>query len=175
MVEAVTPPNPAGARSNGPDPTLLTIDSIRREITMLENLFDTRLLGMEDLIAARLLRIDQLLDRSEGQRIEQKNDTNAAVDAALASQKEATAKMEKSISDQIASLRANFETEIRSVHQTSADQKEALTRLESMKAGVLEQRTEGRAMSGTVTAVVGVGVSVILVLIAIAGVLGATT
>lgn len=164
MVEATTPPNPAGSgnpnagsyRAPIPDPTLLTIDSIRREITMLENLFDTRLDAAESLVKARLERIDHLLQRSEEQRVEQKKDTKDAVDAALESQKEATAKMERSISDQISSLRSNFETEIRTLQTGRNENREAITKLESTQQGGREQRTESRAITSGQVALFGV-------------------
>lgn len=57
MVEATTPPNPADPsdeRRSTPDPTLLTIDSIRREITMLTELFNTRLDGMKELVNTQI-------------------------------------------------------------------------------------------------------------------------
>lgn len=176
MVEAVTPPNPADPADKTrtvPDPTLLTIDSIRREITMLENLFDTRLNDAEKLRNERLSSVDKLMERSEEQRREQKADTAAAVTAALDSQKEATAKMEKSISDQITSLRSNFDTSLRGIQSTVADLKDRLTVLESIKVGQTEQRTDARASIGAVVGIVGGVVGLVGLIITVVLILGA--
>lgn len=102
-------------------------------------------------------------------------DTRAAVEAALNSQKEATHKMEVSVSDQITSLRENFETSIRGVHSSIADLKDRMTQLESIKQGVTEQRTEARQISAGVVAAIGVGVAVLLATLTVAGfIVGAT-
>lgn len=195
MVEATTPPNPADPsdeRRSTPDPTLLTIDSIRREITMLTELFTTRLDGMRELVNTqindaekvrnerlqsqrdlfetmiddaekirneRLNSVDALMERSEEQRREQKADTKAAVDAALDSQKEATAKMEKSISDQITSLLANFTTSIAGLAGNVSDLKDRLTVLESVKQGQVEQKAEARAITAGQIAAIGAAIA----------------
>lgn len=171
MTEAVTPPNSAGSAPpsnravvNTPDPTLLTIDSIRREIATLENLFDVRLKDAEKLRNEKFSSIDKLMDRAEELRKEQKADTKSAVDAALHAQVEATAKMERSISEQIASLRSNFETEIRGIRTVEDDLKGRMTAVESVKQGQSEQRSESRQMSSGVIATV-VGAFTILVAI----------
>jgi hypothetical protein len=142
---------------NTPDPTLLTIDSIRREIATLENLFDVRLKDAEKLRNEKFSSIDKLME-------EQKADTKSAVDAALHAQVEATAKMERSISEQIASLRSNFETEIRGIRTVEDDLKGRMTAVESVKQGQSEQRSESRQMSSGVIATV-VGAFTILVAI----------
>lgn len=170
MTEAVTPPNPAnpgGPSRADPDPTLQTIDALRREIAMLENLFDTRILDAEDLNKERFHSIDQLMERSEEQRREQKADTANAVSAALDSQKEATTKMEKSISDQISSLRGNFETEVRSIRGSLEDMKARLTTIESVKAGQVEQKQEHREISASTVAIIGAGLFLLNIIVGI--------
>lgn len=201
MAEAVTPPNPAGGNVGGPpvgggrgggrggpvdhshpvvdsspDPTLLTIDSIRREIAMQENLFDTQLTavkatieGMEKLTVERFHRVDEMMARGEDQRKEQKQDTKMAVDAALQSQIEATLKMERSISDQLASLRSNFETSIRGVQSSISDLKDRMTIIESIKQGQSEQKSEARDSQAGLYATIGLGVTLILFAITVVG------
>jgi len=173
--EAVTPPNPdqsdSGRHGNPPqsipDPTLMTIDALRREIAMLESLLNARIESNEDLTRERFHRVDQDLEHFESQRKEQKQDTKEAVDAALESQKEATAKMETSVSEQIASLRDNFETSLRGVHSNIADLKDRMTVTESVKQGIVEQRGESRAVSSTTIAALGVGIAAILAVLAV--------
>lgn len=178
MTEAVTPPNPADTsdpKRSVPDPTLLTIDALRREIAMLENLTSVRLDAAEALIQERVLRIDALMERSEEMRQEQKSDTRAAVEAALESQKEATAKMEVAVSEQIASLRSNFETAIQGVLSNVADLKDRMTALESSRQGMVEQRAETRQVSSGVVAVVGISITILLAVLTIISFIGMST
>jgi uncharacterized protein YicC (UPF0701 family) len=165
VTEAVTPPNPANANDASrsvPDPTLLTIDALRREIAMLENLVEAKINAAEKLTIERFTRIDALMDRAEEMRQEQKADTKQAVDAALDSQKEATAKMEMSVSDQLTALRANFETSLRGVQSNVADLKDRMTIAESVKQGQAEQKTEARHVSAGVIAAITFGITVLL-------------
>lgn len=172
MTAGVTPPNPEHGSTDRhrdrQDPTLMTIDSIRREIAMLENLLDTRLEAAEDLTVERFARVDALMDRAEELRREQKADTAAAVAASLEAQKESTHKMEKSISEQIGSLRGNFETEVRSIRAALEDLKARLTIMESVKQGAVEQKTETRTVTAGVYAAIGIGITVLLAILTIA-------
>jgi len=175
--EAVTPPNPdqsdSGRHGNPPqsipDPTLMTIDALRREIAMLESLLNSRIGSNEQLTRERFHRVDRDLEHFESQRKEQKQDTKEAVDAALESQKEATAKMETSVSEQIASLRDNFETSLRGVHSNIADLKDRMTITESIKQGVVEQRTESRSVTTGMVAAIGLGIALIVAVITAIG------
>jgi len=170
MPDAVTPPNPdqSGSGQHGappqsvPDPTLMTIDALRREIAMLENLLTSRIDAESELTRERFHRVDQTMDRGEGQRQEQKADTKAAVDAALASQKEATAKMESATGSQLASLRDNFATSIAAVQSNVADLKDRMTILESVNHGMTAQRSESRQVNAGTVAAIGVGVAILV-------------
>ena len=168
MPEAVTPPNPdhAGPAGQAPDPTLMTIDALRREITMLESLIDARLEADEALTVERIRRVDALMDRAEEMRQEQKLDTRAAVEAALNAQKEATAKMEKSVSEQIAALRVTFETSAAGLRSSFSDLKDRQTALESVRQGVTEQRTERRQLTTGMVAAIGLGVAFFTAMVA---------
>jgi len=165
MAEAVTPPSNLGQST--PDPTLMTIDALRREIAMLESSINSKLDGLEKIEQERFRRIDSLMEHFENLRKEQKVDTKLAVDAALESQKEATAKMEVSVSDQLTSLRTNFETSIRGVQSNIADLKDRMTSAESVKQGQFDQRTETRQITAGQIAVVGIGITVVLAMLAI--------
>lgn len=171
MVESATPPNPAdeGGQRPVPDPTVLTTDALRREIAGLEKLIDTKLEAAEKHRNEKFASVDALMERAEDQRREQKADTNAAVDAALDSQKEATAKMEKSISDQITSLRSNFDTSVGSVQTSLSDLKDRVTVLESIKLGQVEQRDEKRDSNAAVYAAIGIGITILLATLTVIG------
>lgn len=165
--DAVTPPE--SPRGSTPDPTLMTIDSIRREIQMLSDLFESRLAAAEELESERFARIDALMDRAEEMRREQKSDTRLAVQAALDSQKEATTKMESSTEDQLASLRDNFDTAIKSVQSSIADLKDRVTTLESLRQGMSQQRTERRQATAGTLAAVGLGIAVLAAALTLVG------
>lgn len=170
MAEAVTPPNPANGETRSvPDPTLLTIDALRREIAMLDGQTKESLTAVKALTAERFRSVDALMERAEEMRREQKADTKLAVDAALDSQKEATAKMERSISDQISSLRINFETEARSIRGSIEDLKEGMARLESVRIGHSEQKSESRQISAGVIALIGIGITILLAILTVIG------
>ena len=170
MTEAVTPPNPADSSDSQrsvPDPTLLTIDALRREIAMLSKELEGKIDATEKLNKERFRRIDALMERSEEMRQEQKADTRSAVEAALDNQKEATHKMEKSVSEQISSLRTNLETTHDGLRDNIADLKDRLTIQESIKVGVVEQKSESRHVSNTALAIIGVVFTGILVALAV--------
>ena len=175
MTEAVTPPNPdqtnSGRHGNPPqsipDPTLMTIDALRREIAMLENLLNTRLEANEELTQERFHRIDEALSHFEEQRKEQKVDTRQAVDAALEAQKEATHKMERSMDDQLQSLTANFETSHRGIQLSINDLKDRMTQLESVKQGMTQQRDETRQITSGQIATIGLGIAIFMAVLAL--------
>jgi len=168
MPDAVTPPNPADGRNSQsvPDPTLLTIDALRREIAMLSKEFDGKLDAADKLSVERFNRVDALMERAEEMRQEQKADTRSAVEAALDSQKEATHKMEKAVSEQILSLRSNLDTTYNGLREHLSDLKDRLTILESLKQGSVEQKSESRQLSASTIAVIGVVVAIMLLIIA---------
>lgn len=157
MTEAVTPPNPAGSdRKNGPDPTLLTIDALRREIAMLSAQVLLQLDAANRLDSERFRAIDMQLVRSEDLRREMKLDTKAQVDAALEAQKEATH-----------SIRSNFDTSFQGLSTAIADLKDRLTILESVKLGQVEQKQESRQFNAGVVALIGLGVTVLLAVLTV--------
>ena len=177
MTEAVTSPNSdqsdAGQHGNPPqsisDPTLMTIDALRREIAMLESLLNARLKAAEELTRERFHRVDQDLQHFEEQRREQKRDTQSAVDAALEAQKEATTKMERTVTDQIGSLKGNFDTSIRGIESALADLKDRMTVLESMKQGMQAHRTERREANSGQIAAIGVGIAILVAIVTVLG------
>lgn len=166
MSEAVTPPNPDQGQSV-PDPTRLTIDALRREIAMLEELINARIEAAEALTVERFHRLDEDMHNFEDQRLEQKKDTREAVNSALEAQKEATAKMESSMASQISALKSNFDTSIRSIEATVADLKERMTITESVKQGAVEQKIETRQVTSGQIAALGAGIALFMAILAL--------
>lgn len=138
----------------GPDPTILTTQQLLREIEILrdsiddkvevrqremmlaQELSEAKLRGEIVLTAQRFDAFGGQLELIERQRVEQKSDTKAAVDAALIAQKEAVqeqtiasglsiAKSEAATAKQLDQQSVTFTTAISGVAKTSSDQKDA--------------------------------------------------
>lgn len=106
-----------------PDPIALATEQLLREITSLERLIgarvdgvvgalDERFKGLEAIVDERFKSVEKQFDIVEAQRIEQKQDTKTAVDAALQAQKEAVREQTN------ASERANAKTEAATTKST---------------------------------------------------------
>lgn len=162
---SATPANPADASGTRPvpDPTVLTTEALLREVGHLKELMDEKFVSMA-----------ALMERAEEQRREQKLDTRSAVDAALQAQKEATSKMETSVSDQLSALRTNFDTSILSVITQLSDLKDRVTTIVSEKAGSQEQRIETRAITAGQIAAIGAAIALAGLLIGLFVYIGGT-
>lgn len=176
MVAAQTPPNPADQTGNRPvpDPTVLTTDALRREIAALDTLIASRIKAESDVTSERFRGIRDLLDVAERQRVEQKMDTKAAVDAALTAQKEAvreqtaafalaTDKSERAVAEQLRQLGTTFTAALTGVTIRLDDLKERQTRTESLKTGGQESR------QGFI-AIVSVGIAAVIAALAAIGI-----
>jgi VIT1/CCC1 family predicted Fe2+/Mn2+ transporter len=157
-----------------PDPTILTTEQLLREVDRVKELTDSKIDGTIAVFAEKFISVGKQFDLVEQQRVEQKSDTKAAVDAALTAQKEAVkeqtiaseraiAKSEASTAKQIEQLGATFSTAISGVTDVLQDLKDRITRIESVKQG-------GREAYAALYAGAGFLVS----LIVIVGVLAAT-
>lgn len=140
-----------------PDPSTLTTDQLLREITNLRSYIDSALDNLRDYINVALVTGKELTEEKlssvgtqfglvERGRVEQKNDTKAAVDAALAAAKEAvkeqttafglaTAKSETATAEQLKQLTVTFTTAINGVTAVITDTKTRVERLENFKQG----------------------------------------
>jgi DNA anti-recombination protein RmuC len=129
-----------------PDPTLLTTEQLLREVAALRELVESDIEGLEAIVAEKFRSVDQQLELVERQRVEQKADTKAAVDAALTAQKEAVkeqttasdraiAKSEASMTKQLEQLSATFAASIKSVVDSLDDMKQRVGSIEAMKQG----------------------------------------
>lgn len=136
-----------------PDPTVLTTEALQREIAALKELVEFRIRALNDLRTSelgseisktneRFTAINSELESIERQRVEQKADTKAAVDAALISQKEAVkeqtlaseraiAKSEAATTKSIEQLGDKFDTSVDGLRRESADLKSRLTTAEA--------------------------------------------
>ncbi len=130
------------------DPSALTTAQLLREVGILKELMLTMFQAME---AKNLLL--------EGQRVEQKNDTKNALDAALSAAKEAVReqtiasdraiqKSEQSTKEQLAQMNNTFQLAIATSSDNLNELKDRVTRIESLKQGGQEKMTGIYAMVG---------------------------
>ena len=148
-----------------PDPTVLTTEALNREIAALR-----REMGLE--VAAHRREVDQELKLRrlvtdeqfnnvdlqftlvERQRVEQKEDGRAALNAALAASKEAVDKNEKATAEQLKQQGSQFGTELAALRGSHDDLKDRVTKLESFAGG-------GQAKAADLRAVILVGFTVL--------------
>lgn len=193
----------SGGSTPVPDPTVLTTEALQREILALRQLLELRVTALREmlqqsvddlhrLMASELevqsVRCEQQFEKVglqlqlvEQQRIEQKADTKAAVDAALTAQKEAVseqttasersiAKSETATTKSIEQLGATFNTANDGMRRDIDGLKERIVVAESLKVGGREAvvtRQQGalsaNAIVGTVIGAAGVIAAIIAV------------
>lgn len=136
-----------------PDPTLLTNQALALGLANLKELFETRIDALAALQEEKFFSVGRQLDLAERQRVEQKTDTAAAVDAALAAAKEAVAKAEVNTAKQLEDLRTNFDTEMRSLRREVGDVGTTATTTRGEKVGAMEGRTGIYAAAGFIATV----------------------
>jgi len=170
-----------------PDPTdrvtkqlLQEIGALRREVGIqiknLEEVSDSRFDSQEKINIEKFDSVKTQFKMVEQQRIEQKEDTKAAVDAALAAQKEAareqTISSEKSINkseastkEQLGQLATNFATELKGVVDKLNDISDRIGRIEAVKQGGMEARqVQDRSSDKTWQIVAAMGGLILVVL-----------
>jgi len=151
-----------------PDPTTLTTQQLNVAIDNLRSLLSTRIDADQRLN-------DERHKASEQQRLEQKEDTKIAVDAALQAQKEAVreqtsasdraiAKSEAATTKQQDQQAATTRTEIAGVNSAIGDLKERVGAIESVKQGARENT------AGIYAAIGGVGAILLIVVMLVNGV-----
>lgn len=129
-----------------PDPTILTTEALLREVARVKELVDAMLDGIGHVIDEKFSSVDRQLALVEQQRVEQKQDTKAAVDAALTAQKEAVkeqttaseraiAKSEAATTKSIEQLGSTFTTAFDGQRRDIDDLKERITGVEQQKKG----------------------------------------
>ncbi len=156
-----------------PDPTTLTTEQMLREVSNLDALVSSRMTGLRELIESQLTR-------AERQRVEQKADTKVAVDAALLAAKEAVsaallaakeavreqtiaseraiAKSEAATSEQLKQLASTFTTMAAGMTTNHDDLKERVGKIEAIKLGAAESRTEHSTSVGLIAGGIGAAV-----------------
>jgi tetrahydromethanopterin S-methyltransferase subunit A len=158
------------------DPTELTTKQLHREIEVIRDALKTRDGATDRLMVERFERVEQQFTLIERMRVEQKNDTKAAVDAALTAQKEAVkeqttasdraiAKSEAATGKQLEQLSTTFTATIDGLTALLNDTKERVVKNEATAKGgdgSVSKMVMGYA--STLAAVIAVAISIILAL-----------
>jgi hypothetical protein len=169
--------DPAGS-TPVPDPTVLTTQQLYREIAAVAESMEIQFESLKELIEEKFRSVDQQLDLVERQRVEQKSDTKAAVDAALTAQKEAVkeqttasataiGKSESGMKEQLSQLSTNFTTAISGLQVIINDMKDRVVKLESYKLNLAENKQDFRASTAII---ISMGFLVIAIIGAVLGV-----
>lgn len=153
--------------------------------TALRNFITTEIRHQNDLFMSVIAKIEMRLDLLDDRTAEQKSDTKAALDAALAAQKEAvasqtdsfrenTAKSETAATERIKGVETLLATSSRSTDDKISDLKDRVIAIEAVKLGSVEgvasirsNSDNSRAIIASVIGVIGVIIAVTSVLIAI--------
>jgi hypothetical protein len=141
-----------------PDPSLLTTAQILREINNLKELLEARDGGVALQVQRQFESVALQFELVERQRVEQKQDTKIAVDAALQAQKEAVreqttaseraiAKSETATAKVIDQQTLANAAAINGVLASLSDVKERVGKIEFTKVGSSEQDSLHRARS----------------------------
>jgi chromosome segregation ATPase len=148
-----------------PDPTVLTTAQLQREIAgvdqkiaALKDLTESDLEGLEAVVAEKFNTVDTQFALIERQRVEQKIDSGNALAAALAAAKEAVTKNEEATKEQLAQLKATFDTAIKGVTDLLSDLRDRVGKIENLKQGGSESRAGLYAALGGAVAFLGLTV-----------------
>jgi serine/threonine protein kinase HipA of HipAB toxin-antitoxin module len=164
--DSPTPSHDGGSRPI-PDPTVLTTQALRREIEGLKELLIEKIKGEHDLMVEKFEAVERL-------RVEQKRDTQSAVDAALSAAKEAVAKSETAVGKQLEQQQATSNTaigDLRRAHEELRDREiddvkdlrrgitdttALINGVTNQKLGAKEDRTGLYAVLGAVGVILGI-------------------
>jgi hypothetical protein len=158
-----TPPGP-GVDASGQavkDPTENVLDIVKAAIQRQDDLRAVEAVATRDRVDALERLVNAKLELIERQRVEQKADTEKAVQAALSAAKEAvkeqttafalaTDKSERSMTEQLKQLNVTFTTAIGGAMDLLNDLKERVGKMESLKQGGREASSALYAFAGFV-------------------------
>jgi multidrug efflux pump subunit AcrA (membrane-fusion protein) len=167
----------AGSRPQ-PDPTALTTEALHREIAALKELAYQRIDQLERVYNEKCALLARELELREQQRIEQKQDTKAAVDAALAAAREAVVaetgasqraieKAEAATSKAVDQLGEKFGVDIHGLRRELDTLKERFVSDAGVRRGSMDRRQQQGVSMGQLIAVLGVGVGLLAVIVSV--------
>lgn len=150
-----------------PDPTILTTDSLRREIAASTSLtdaklealsqrLDTKIDGNAALSEERHAFTRRELIAGEERRLEHKEDTRTTVDTAF-----------RNAGAAITESKATATDKIRSVESTVSDLKDRVLRLETQQQTKTETRDDSRSNIGMIVGIAGALFGLIVIVLAL--------
>jgi hypothetical protein len=168
LANEAAPDQPRSSSRPVPDPTTLTTSALHREVKALRELIESELQATSQVTFEKFRSIETQMALVEAQRVEQKADTKAAIDAALTAQKEAVreqtiannlafSKSEGATAKQLEQLKTTFDTAIAGVSISLADVKERVGRIESVKVGGRETVNAVYAFTAFLVALLVIG------------------
>jgi transketolase len=163
----VTDERPDDGRKPVPDPTVLTTQALLREIAALKELMEARLAGLDRLF-------EEKFDTLETSRLEQKKDTQSAIDAALTAQKNAVAKSEAAVGKQLEDQQKASNIAISDLRRSIDDLKERIGDVAQIVNGSVQQRVGAREDRTGLYASIGIVVTVLLAAIVVVGLIVGT-
>ena len=187
--------NGKGGQSGGPavdrggdpvvDPTKNVLDLVQAAIKRIDDLrianrdlYSAKLAAISEVSEVRLNAIEREFALIESRRVEQKVDTKTAVDAALSAAKDAVKeqaaasekailKSETAAGEQSKQNAVTFSAQMQNVTSMLSDVKERVSKLESLKTGGEDYRTNQRLGTGMVLGIVGAVIAVLTLFIAL--------
>jgi hypothetical protein len=169
-------PQPNGGSRPVPDPTTLTTEALQREIKALGERVKAEADGLKEFVLAKMdghaqdncVRFGDIKERFviiEAQRVEQKNDTQKAVDAALQAQKEAVReqtlasdkainKSETGMIEQLKQQNATTAAHLTAISDKITDLTNRVGTIEAVKLGGQEMKAGARLDLGTIISLV---------------------
>jgi hypothetical protein len=144
-----------------PDPTALTTEASIRMEAMIRNLITSEIAHQNDLFSEKLTRVESQFSMLETRTSEQKSDMKAALDAALAAQKEGVAsqtaffkenvtKSETATTERIKGLETLLATSSKSTDDKIGDLKDRLIAIEAVKLGNVEGAEHVRSSANAI-------------------------
>lgn len=139
-----------------PDPTVLTTQSLIREIEHLRELMETMIESLGDACEAKFVYIEQRFRDRDLLVDAAFESSREAVAAALAASKEAVSKSEDTFNKQIAEIRRTAEATSKGIDRELAGVKDRVTVIESLDRG--SEKTAAGFRTLTSIGIAGVGV-----------------
>lgn len=147
----------------------------RALIDGLQRYIDTRIDGHIRLSTERAVVVQREFDNIERRRIEHKNDTKIAVDAAFTAAKEAVKEQAAASDKAIQKSESTVSGQIKAVEGTVDDLKDRIGKLETQQQTKMETRVESRSNTGMIVGILGsiFGFLMIVVVVVVAILRGA--
>lgn len=172
--------DPGNGRRPVPDPTALTTQALYREVANLQEVIERSIEGTRLINEEKFRRVEQQFELVERGRIEQKEDTKAAVDAALTAQKEAVreqttaseraiAKSEAATTKQLEQLANTFNTEASALRRELGEVKDRIGDVDRKTSAVVDQKIGAKDDRTGLYAAIAVIATILLAVLALIG------